>query len=150
MRVLQCSSAIAQAMIVSQHFIELLRHNRNGEALKWLREKMSPLRENASPEVLDILQDCCVLLIQGADSWKDIKCQEAALGFEMFHSSRRVLCAELVVAASVKVLLDFDDRIPQWSPLHFALRHNVVLRQAIHVRNNGRGPVVCPRHLCCG
>lgn len=137
-------------MIFSQHFIELLRHNRNGEALKWLREKMSPLRENASSEVLDILQDCCVLLIQGADSRKDIKCQEAALGFEMFHSSRRVLCAELVVAASVKVLLDFDDRIPQWSPLHFALRHNVVLRQAIHVRNNGRGPVVCPRHLCCG
>eukprot|EP00397_Hematodinium_sp_SG-2012_P041327 GEMP01045486.1.p1 GENE.GEMP01045486.1~~GEMP01045486.1.p1 ORF type:complete len:453 (+),score=99.90 GEMP01045486.1:153-1511(+) len=144
----------AVAMLYSQNFVELIRESDSGEALKWLRQKMSPIRQGATPEVLEILRESCLLLASDvpADKLKELGTTSEEPGYEMFHFSRRTLCAELVNAACVKILLGVDERNPQdaWSPLQFALRHNVILRQAMHARNLDRGPVVCPRLLCCG
>ena len=38
-----CSKALA--LLHSQHLVELIRHKATEEALKWLREKMSPMRD---------------------------------------------------------------------------------------------------------
>jgi len=266
----------ALVMLYSQRFIELLRDGSQAAALKWLREKMSPFREDGyhNEDVAQILRDSCSLLSRELPSKEEIQallepidtsekeaksteeavptlpndsddsknnappntsndksrsngeekkhahvkdddhepwsgdkksnrssssskatvphgglrsCSESngnnksnksnssnssnsnnpknkninttlkdgtpvCNGLELFHMSRRMLCAELVNSAFIKVLLGVDERNSHevWSPVHLVLRHTVALRQAMRTRNMDRGPVVCPRLLCYG
>ena len=119
-------------MLYTQQMIELLRANNMPEALAWLREELSQLRdppmsarENppASGPSLTLTETAALL------AYKDP--QNSELGKLHFDLSRRHLVADMIN----QEIITKGMHLPPWCSLHVLLRHLVICRKMLHRRN---------------
>ncbi|EPR57670.1 SPRY domain-containing protein [Toxoplasma gondii ME49] len=131
-------SSFALSLLYTQQLIDLLRPPQRAvsAAISWMREKIAPLLQDASPHVRQAVTECCGLLAYAEPERSSLAA--------FFDLNRRT-----VVATAVnRCVLRHHFQISCWSPLEILVRHLIACRQLLREASGNRGPVPSPSLFC--